>query len=67
MDRLAEGYKLELAMRLWIMRFNADMRICGCGFPHMRIYFRYAHDPHIDICGLWGCAHYAHVFSEPHM
>ena len=35
------GYSLELAMRLRIMRFHADMRICGCGVPHMRIYFEY--------------------------
>ena len=32
--------KLELAMRLRIMRFHADMRICGCGFPHMHICFQ---------------------------
>ena len=25
-------------MRLRIMRFHADMRICGCGFPHICIY-----------------------------
>ena len=24
------------------MRFHADRYICGCGFPHMRIYFQYA-------------------------
>ena len=58
---------LNLAMRLWIMQYFADMPICGCGNPHMRIYFQYAHNPHIDICGLCGYAHYAHVFSEWHM
>ena len=58
---------LEVGMRLQIMWFQADMRICGCGFPHMRIYFQYAHNLHIDTCRLCGYAHYAHVFSEPHM
>ena len=58
---------LELAMWLRIMRFHVDMRICGCGFPYMRIYFQHAHNPHIDICDLCGYAHYAHAFSEPHM
>ena len=53
-------YQLDLAMR-----FHAD--ICICGFAHMRIYFQHAHNPYIDISGLCGYAHYAHVFSEPHM
>ena len=62
--------KLELGMQLQIMRFHADMRIqhiCGFDFPHMRISFKYADNLHIDMCGLFGYAHYAHVFSEPHM
>ena len=54
------GWILELGILLRTMRFHADMRICSCGFPNMRIYFQYAHDLHIDICGLCG---YALVFS----
>ena len=51
------------------MRFHADMRIHGCGFPHMHIYFRHAHNPHIDICGLciWSVYVSAYTNKSKHL
>ena len=63
-----KGYGLELAMRLRIMQFQAHMRICSCSCGYMRIYFQYAHDPHIDICNLCGYMRIMRMFfPQPHM